>query len=212
MHHTTTASLPLHALAALGLLASSLGAAPVSYDFKDPKGVNSAAFNLDAPLESISGTATGVSGMIAFDAEAPASVSGRIVIAADSLTVPNPMMLEHLRSPGWLDVAAHPEIVFEAKSATGAKVGAGGTLTLDVTGTLTLHGITRELTVPVSFTSLPGKLKDRTNGQVAGDLLVVRSKFTISRKDFGLKPGEYEDKVSDTIAIQLSLAGAHATP
>ena len=34
-------------------------AAPQTFDFKDPKGVNNAVFKLDAPLEAISGNATG---------------------------------------------------------------------------------------------------------------------------------------------------------
>jgi hypothetical protein len=33
-------------------------AAPQTFDFKDPKAVNHAKFTLDAPLETISGTAT----------------------------------------------------------------------------------------------------------------------------------------------------------
>jgi hypothetical protein len=37
-------------------------AAPQTFDFKDPKGVNNVQFKLDAPLEAITGTATGISG------------------------------------------------------------------------------------------------------------------------------------------------------
>jgi polyisoprenoid-binding protein YceI len=41
-----------------------------------------------------------------------------------------------------------------------------------------------------------------------GDLLVIRSHFTIKRSDFNINPGQFEDKVSDTIEINLSIAGA----
>ncbi len=37
---------------------------PIQFDFKDPKKVNNVVFLLDAPLESINGTATGVSGTV----------------------------------------------------------------------------------------------------------------------------------------------------
>ena len=44
-------------------------AAPETFDFKDPKGINNATFKLDAPLESISGSASGISGSVVFDPE-----------------------------------------------------------------------------------------------------------------------------------------------
>ena len=41
-----------------------------------------------------------------------------------------------------------------------------------------------------------------------GDLLVIRTNFQINRSDFGIKPGENLDKVSEAIDISLSIAGA----
>jgi len=43
-----------------------------------------------------------------------------------------------------------------------------------------------------------------------GDLLVIRSNFSIKRSDFGLQPGKMENKVSDTITLTLGIAGASA--
>ena len=77
----------------------------------------------------------------------------------------------------------------------------------DVTGTFTLKGVSKELTVPVKLTYLKDKLGDRVPNQ-KGDLLVVRASFTIKRGDFNVMPGQFEDKVSDTIEIVLSIAGA----
>jgi hypothetical protein len=42
----------------------------------------------------------------------------------------------------------------------------------------------------------------------AGDLLVIRATFSIKRSDFGIMPGQVEEKVSDTIKLTLSIAGA----
>ena len=198
------------ALASVLALAGSLSAGPQSFDFKDPKGVNNVQFHLDAPLESISGQGTGLSGTVSFDPATPEATTGRIVLAAASLTVGNPTMLEHLHSTNWLDVAQFPEIDFEAKSVRGA-IASGNSVKAEATGVLTVKGVSREIVVPVTFTYLPGKLGARL-GQpdLKGDLLVLRAQFSIKRSDFGIQAGQYTDKVSDQIALTLSLAGASA--
>src|SRR5258708_5011858 len=90
-------------------------ATPQTFDFKDPKSVNTALFHLDAPLESINGSANGISGTASFDPENPAATKGKIVVTSESLTVPNSMMNGHLHSDKWLDAAKYPELSFEAK-------------------------------------------------------------------------------------------------
>lgn len=189
------------------VLSTAVFAAPQSFDFKDPKGVNNAVFVLDAPLEAINGTASGISGTIRYDVENPESLSGKIVVAASSLTVPNPMMQEHLHGAQWLDVEQFPEITFESGKVANVKT-SGSKVTADVTGKMTIRGKSRELTVPVSFTYLKDKLGARSNGQLQGDLLVVRASFSIRRADFGINPGAPADKVAEEIQLTLSLAGA----
>jgi polyisoprenoid-binding protein YceI len=191
----------------LTLAAASVAfASPETFNFKDPKGVNNAAFTLDAPLEAIRGTASGVSGTVAFDPGNPASTSGKIIVASSSLRVPNAMQQQHMQSEKWLDIAKYPEISFETKSLANVKT-TGDTITADAKGTFTLKGISKEMTVPVKLTYLKGKLGQRVPSQ-NGDLLVIRSNFSIKRGDFGLFPGQMEDKVSDTIELTLSIAGA----
>jgi polyisoprenoid-binding protein YceI len=187
-------------------LTTAVYAAPLAFDFKDPKGVNNAVFKLDAPLESINGSASGITGTVNFDPENPAATTGKIIVAAESLTVPNPMQKEHLHGANWLDVAKYPEITFEAKSLANVKTD-GNTTTADATGTFSLHGIEKEITVPVKLTYLKDKLGDRVP-KMKGDLLVLRANFTINREDFNIQKGQYEDKVSTTIDLSLSIAGA----
>ena len=190
-------------------LATAVYAGPLSFDFKDPKGVNNAVFKLDAPLESINGSASGITGTVSFDPANPAATTGKIVVAAESLTVPNPMQKEHLHGANWLDVTKYPEITFEAKSLANVKTD-GNTTTADATGTFSLHGVEKEITVPVKLTYLKDKLGDRVP-KMKGDLLVLRANFTISREDFNIQKGQYEDKVSTTIDLSLSIAGAAVT-
>jgi polyisoprenoid-binding protein YceI len=196
----------LHILLAFACLNSAALAAPQTFDFKDPKGVNNAAFKLDAPLEAVNGNATGISGTVTFDPADPATARGKIVVASSSLHVGNPMQQQHLLSDKWMDAAKYPEISFEAKELKNVKT-SGDTTTADVTGSFTLKGISKEIIVPVKFTYLRDKLGQRVPNQ-KGDLLVIRSTFNVKRSDFGIMPGQMEEKVSDAIELTLSIAGA----
>ncbi len=189
------------------LTGAALGA-PQNFDFKDPKGVNNAVFKLDAVLEATEGSANGISGSVTFDPENPAATKGKIVVSSASLHVPNPMMKEHLHGSQWMDVAKYPEITFETKELKNVKV-SGDNTTADAVGTMTIKGVEKELTAPVKLTYLKDKLGQRVPN-MKGDLLVIRSTFTVKRSDFGINPGAPQDKVSDEIELTLSIAGAAA--
>ena len=197
----------IQALALAVLLSTHALAAEVAFDFKDPKGVNNIVFKLDGPLESISGTTNGISGTITADPANPEDIKGKIIVDAKTLTVPNPMMQEHMLGGEWLDTAKYPEITFEIKEVLNSKKD-GNTGTAEVKGIFTLKGVSKEVIVPVKVTYLPGRLADRTGGKIQGDLLVVRTNFQINRGDYGIKQGENLDKVSDVIDISLAVAGA----
>jgi polyisoprenoid-binding protein YceI len=177
-----------------------------NFDFKDPKGVNNVVFRTDAPLESINGTATGISGSVNYDAASPGSLKGKIVVDAATLHVPNAMMQGHLQGAQWLDVTKNPEITFEVTSVDNVKT-ADNTTTADVTGNFSLHGVSKQITIPgVKITFLKDRLKDRFP-QLQGDLLVIRASFKINRSDFDINKDKYLDKVSDEIQLNLSIAG-----
>ena len=198
--------LALHTLILSVAMSGTLPAAPLSFDFKDPKGVNNAVFKLDAPLEAINGSANGVSGTVTFDPANPAAATGKIVIATASMQVPNAMMKDHMQGAQWMDVAKFPEITFEAKELKNVKT-SGDTTTADAAGSLTIRGVTKDVSVPVKLTYLKDKLGLRVPNQ-KGDLLVIRANFAIQRADYGINPGAPKDKVADTIDLTLSIAGA----
>jgi polyisoprenoid-binding protein YceI len=185
-------------------------AAPQTFDFKDPKSVNNAVFKLDAPLESINGSANGISGTVTIDRDNPAATQGKIIVSTASLHVPNPMMKEHLQSPMWLDAAKYPEISLEVKGIKNAKID-GDTATADVEGIFTVKDVSKTINIPVKVTLLKDKLGLRVPN-LKGDLLVIRSNFSIKRSDFNINPAAPQDKVSDTIEITLSIAGASPRP
>lgn len=195
----TTAIAALAALPAL--------AAPKTFDFKDPKGVNNATFKLDAPLETITGTANGVTGSLVIDPDDASATSGSITIDAKSLHVENPVMKEHMHGKEWMDTATHGEITFKVKSLKDVKKN-GNVVEATVVGDFTMKGKTKEISVPAKVTLLPGKLADRTGGKMKGDLVVVRSTFKVSRADFDINTGAPTDKVSDEVEISLAVAGS----
>jgi polyisoprenoid-binding protein YceI len=183
-------------------------AGPLTFDFKDPKGVNNVVFKLDAPLEAVNGSANDITGSVTFDPSSPDATKGKIVVASASLTVPNGMMKQHMHGGQWLDVATHPRISFEVKSVRNAKTD-GDKTSAEAVGTFTLKGVSKELTIPVTMTHLKDKLSARVPN-MKGDLLVIRSTFTIKRSDFNINAGKNEDKVADEIELTLSIAGAAA--
>jgi polyisoprenoid-binding protein YceI len=115
-------------------------------------------------------------------------------------------MRGHLLSNKWLDVEKFPEIAFEVKELKNVKAD-GDKTSAEATGTFTLKGVSKEVTVPVALTYLKDKLSQRVPGK-QGDLLVVRTSFSIQRSDFDLNAHQNEDKVSDTIQLTLGIAGA----
>jgi polyisoprenoid-binding protein YceI len=196
------------ALLAATALATTAHAEKIAFDLKDPKGVNNIVFKLDAPLESINGTANGISGTVLVDPAQPEVVEGKIVVDAKSLKVSNDVMQEHMLGSDWLDAETHPQITFEVKEVLNPVKTSDTEGTANVKGVFTLKGVSKEITAPAKVTYLPGRLADRSNGKMQGDLLVIRTNFQINRGDFGIKQGENLDKVSDTIDISLSIAGA----
>ena len=186
--------------------ATMASAAQQTFDFKDPKGVNNAVFKLDAPLEAINGSANGISGKVTFDPDKPGDTKGKIVVDATTLHVPNPTMKGHMHGEQWMDSAKNKEITFETKELKNVKT-TGDKTTADAVGTLTIKGTAKEITIPISLTYLKDKLGQRLPN-AKGDLLVIRANFAIKRADFNINPGAPSDKVSDTIDLTLSIAGA----
>ena len=183
-------------------------ASPETFDFKDPKDGNKIEFKLDAPMEKIAGTANAVSGTVTFDPQDPGATRGKIVVATVSLTVPNGMQTKIMRGHDWLDAATYPEITFEAKDLKNVKTD-GDKTTADVTGTFTLHGVSKEVTFAVDMKYLKDKLGEHLGGDQKGDLLVITSSnFSIKRADYNIMPGKNLNKVADTINLTLGVAGA----
>ena len=121
----------------------------------------------------------------------------RVEATIDAATVDTrePPRDADLRSANFLDVAKFPTITF--KSTRVEKAGEGK---LKVTGDLTLHGVTRPVTLDV--TGPTREIKDPWGNVKRG----VSATAKINRKDFGLtwsKAVEAGPVVGDEVAIEI---------
>jgi polyisoprenoid-binding protein YceI len=177
-----------------------------TFDFKDPKGVNHVIFQLDAPLEFISGTGKDISGTATFDPNKPEALSGTILLKAASTSVPNQSMESHMHGEDWLDAKTYPEITFEIKSFKVSETSQSsykGT----IHGELTMLGKTHSVEAPTRITYINDGASQR-GGNREGDLLVARSDFTISLEAYGIKLNALQKlKVSDTVELRVVIAG-----
>ncbi len=113
------------------------------------------------------------SGALQLDLEDLARSSVEVEIDTASIDTQVADRDTHLRSPDFLDVARYPKMTFRSKRIE--KAGEGWR----VTGDLTLHGVTREVTLDAEFA---GVGKDPWGNERAG----FSAKAAIDRKAFGL--------------------------
>lgn len=187
-------------------MAADAFAKTATFDFKDPKNVNAVSIVVDSDLEPNVGYATPTTGTIIMDIKAGKIVSGKISIPTSGITMSNSMMTKVLHSEKWLDAAKNPEVVFEYLQTVSMGNMSDKTQHFTVQGNMTIAGVTKKISAPVTVTLLPGREKDR-NRSGNGDLLVLRSKIELSRKAFNLNPGTPEYLVGDTIALVINLTG-----
>jgi polyisoprenoid-binding protein YceI len=144
-------------------------------------------------VSTVRGAFTKVSGTAKYDAD-PSKVSLDATIDANSVDTRVEMRDNDLRSPHFLDVQKYPTITFHSKHASAA--GAGK---LQITGDLTLHGVTKEVILDVDGPSAP--IKDPWGNQRIGASATTK----INRQDFGVTgaSGAVGDEITITIDVEL---------
>lgn len=190
----------------ISCLNSQIGATESVFDFKDPKNVNNIIFQMDAPLESINGSGDKISGNVTFNPEKPELTKGKIILESASLHVGNPVLKEHMHGKDWLEVDKYPTISFSLNKLHGIKK-EGINYQAQAHGKMNIRNVTLDMKIPVKITYLKGMLVKRN--RVEGDLLVIRSKFSVKRDDFNIQAGNNLEKVANQIEISLNVAGAH---
>lgn len=126
-------------------------------------------------VSNVRGEFTKLAGGIDVVGTDPTTAKVAVTIEATSVNTREPKRDDHLRSGDFFDAAKFPTLTFVSK-----KVVSTGEGRLKMTGDLTIHGVTREVTFDVD--SLTPPMKDPWGGTRAG----AHATATIQRKDFGL--------------------------
>ena len=138
------------------------------------KSHSNASFKVRHLMANVSGAFRDLEAVINVDRANPAASSVEFTIRTASIDTGNANRDEHLKSPDFFDVAKFPTITFKSTS-----VKAKSKTEFDVTGDLTMHGVTKRITLPVEFLGFgmgPG-------GKEKGGFSI---ETTLNRKDFGI--------------------------
>jgi polyisoprenoid-binding protein YceI len=129
-------------------------------------------------------------GTIELDPQRPEASSLSIVIQTASIFTDSDRLTNHLKTDDFFDVATHPTATF---TSTAIRAGGEGNATHTITGTLAMHGVTRELTFPATVTVAP----DRVRADAA---------FSINRREWNLVyPGMPDDLIRDEVDLRLTV-------
>ncbi|MCA9835378.1 MAG: YceI family protein [Trueperaceae bacterium] len=144
-----------------------------------------------------------LSGSLSYDVENPEASSIEFLALTESVStgIENPdndfdaaRRDGHLRSPDFFDAAQFPTLSFVSKSVAATD----DPNILEVTGDLTIHGVTNEVTVMVEKT---GEGQDQQGNAMVG----FYTEFNINRSDYGMT--NLEQLAGDEVLIMISLLG-----
>ena len=149
-------------------------------------------------VSTVRGTLGKVTGAVTLDEADPSKSSVEASIDATTIDTREPKRDAHLKSPDFLDVAKYPTITFKSKKVT--KVSDSK---FQVTGDLTLHGVTKEVTLDAE--GLPKPFKDPMGKLRLGGVVTTK----LNRKDFGIEWNKALDGggvlVSDTVDVTIDI-------
>ncbi len=139
-----------------------------------------------------------ISGQLHIDEQNPANSWVEAEVDVASIDTGDANRDAHLRSPDFFEAEKYPKITFKS-----TKVERVSGEEFKVTGDLTMHGVTKQVTFDGEYT---GQIKDTYGNQRAG----LSAKTTINRKDFGLNWNVALESggvmVSENVKIEIDLS------
>jgi len=197
------------ALAALTLLALTGAASAAPSD--DPKKAPTGSYSMD-PRHSLVvfaiphlgitdyyGRFDKVTGTLSFNSGAPEKSSVAVTIDMTSVDVPSKELIGELSGGSVFDANKYPTATFKSTSVTRT-----GSNTGTITGDLTLHGVTKSVTLDTTFGGLT------TDPFSGADDIGFHATTTIRRTDFGLKGMVWESVVGDDVKLSIEAMFQHS--
>jgi len=150
-------------------------------------------------ISTVRGAFTKVSGSVQYDPADPSKTVIDVTIDAASIDTRVTMRDNDLRGTNYFDVAKFPTLTFKSK-----RVEAAGSGKLKVIGDLTIHGVTKEVTLEIEGPSEP--MKDPRGNVHMGASATTK----INRKDYGVSGGAM--MVGDEIPITIDVEMVRPAP
>lgn len=189
MHRRTT-------LLALGLAAFA-AALPAADTYTIDKNHSDVSFTVRHFASKVHGRFADFEGSIQADPAKPEASSVVFTIKTASIDTNNSHRDDDLRSDNFFEATKFPEITFKSSKITGT-----GKDTYSVTGTFTMHGVSKEITLPVTYL---GSMKDGRGNEHASFELNTK----LNRKDFGINWNRSLDNgglmLSDDVEVTVDL-------
>jgi polyisoprenoid-binding protein YceI len=183
--------------AACALWAASAATLRAADTYTIDKNHSDVSFTIRHFASKVHGRFSDFSGAIQADPAKPETSSVNFTIKAASIDTNNADRDNHLRSADFFDAAKYPEITFKS-----SKVTPKGKDQYDVTGTLTMRGVSKEITIAVAYL---GSAKDPGGNDRASFELSNK----LNRKDFGINWNKALDgggfMLSDDVDVTISL-------
>ncbi len=187
---------------ALSLSLAATGAVNAQAISPSPAAVQGGTFKLDPTHAKITwsvshfgfstyiGQFSAVNGTLRLDPKAVGASAVDVTVDAGSLGTLNPVLDAQMKSKAFLDAATFPTATFHA-----TKVVQTGERTADITGDLTLHGVTKPVTLQATFNQGGANPLDKTYELgFAGSAKIRRSEFGIT---------SYVPAISDEVTLTI---------
>src|SRR6185295_3869824 len=187
MYRKLFAAVALTALAALPLRADTFTIDPSHSEV---------TFQIRHLVSQVRGRFNEFSGTVQMDPKNLPGSSVEFQIKATSIDTNAPDRDKHLRSADFFDVEKFPEITFKSKS-----IKPTGKDTYNVTGTLTMHGVSKEVTLPVTYL---GQVSMRGTARAG-----FETATTLDRKEYGIVWNRALDSggalLGDNVKVEINL-------
>ena len=163
-----------------------------------------ASFQVRHLFTKVRGRFNSFGGTIEIDPDNLEASKVELTIDAKSIDTDNDKRDGHLKSEDFFYVEKHPEITFVSDS-----IEKTGDSTYDVSGTLTMRGVSKKVTLPVELLGIGTDPWGNTRAGFA-------TETTLDRQEYGINWNQALDQggylLGDDVDVQVNIEAVHQTP